>query len=543
MFSNVGLDIFIGLIFVFLLYSLLATILMEFIAHFMGLRPRMLLKSLRRMLEDNPPEIFGRKKGWTILDVFSDTWQSILRYFYPFKDMSLLRRFYQNPTVKYLGESKSSSKPSYMTAANFSQTMIRLLRDNNGLIGQESQMNAIRQFLFVDAEEYLKQYKSMLAVSDIIPHLQEVEKLLADPTITLNEIREKIPLLRTIPVSRKKKSLREDLIKKLSESAKTSANVEAFIQDFNGRYDTALKVFQNRIAKDTLKHLQRLFYEAQNDIDRFNQKLEIWFDETMHRASGWYKRQTQWILLVVGFVIAVWGNVDTIHIYKTLANEKNARDQMVNLAIHESGKYDTIIRQLTDSVTVDSTSQDSVVYRTRTVAMSDTSLQQAKKMVMEDIKNTENILGLGWCSTDSCKKCEAFERYVDSVKKESGKYVDSLKEKINSTKKQNIDSTKKAKSVDSLNGVIKIIDSNITVLEKQCEECYDKFENKATWWSFIGWLLTALAISLGSPFWFDMLNKVMKLRSAGTKPAAGSGTAAASDNTGTATRTPIARKG
>ena len=29
----------------------------------------------------------------------------------------------------------------------------------------------------------------------------------------------------------------------------------------------------------------------------------------------------------------------------------------------------------------------------------------------------------------------------------------------------------------------------------------------------IGWLLTALALSLGAPFWFDLLNKLMKLRS------------------------------
>jgi len=29
---------------------------------------------------------------------------------------------------------------------------------------------------------------------------------------------------------------------------------------------------------------------------------------------------------------------------------------------------------------------------------------------------------------------------------------------------------------------------------------------------FLGWLLTALAISLGAPFWFDMLNKFIVVR-------------------------------
>ena len=32
-----------------------------------------------------------------------------------------------------------------------------------------------------------------------------------------------------------------------------------------------------------------------------------------------------------------------------------------------------------------------------------------------------------------------------------------------------------------------------------------------------GWLITAFAISLGAPFWFDLLNKVMKLRATGAK--------------------------
>jgi len=29
----------------------------------------------------------------------------------------------------------------------------------------------------------------------------------------------------------------------------------------------------------------------------------------------------------------------------------------------------------------------------------------------------------------------------------------------------------------------------------------------------LGWLLTAIAISLGAPFWFDALNKIMVIRS------------------------------
>jgi hypothetical protein len=33
-----------------------------------------------------------------------------------------------------------------------------------------------------------------------------------------------------------------------------------------------------------------------------------------------------------------------------------------------------------------------------------------------------------------------------------------------------------------------------------------------------GFLITALAISLGAPFWFDLLKKLMQLRGDGAKP-------------------------
>jgi hypothetical protein len=40
-----------------------------------------------------------------------------------------------------------------------------------------------------------------------------------------------------------------------------------------------------------------------------------------------------------------------------------------------------------------------------------------------------------------------------------------------------------------------------------------------TWWMAFGWLLTALAGSLGAPFWFDLLKQVSNLRAAGPSPA------------------------
>ena len=73
--------------------------------------------------------------------------------------------------------------------------------------------------------------------------------------------------------------------------------------------------------------------DAQQDAGHFISLAEEWFDSTMSRVSGWYKRQTRWILLVMGLVIAVSANVDSIRIYSILARDKTAREQMVNIAL------------------------------------------------------------------------------------------------------------------------------------------------------------------------------------------------------------------
>lgn len=42
--------------------------------------------------------------------------------------------------------------------------------------------------------------------------------------------------------------------------------------------------------------------------------------------------------------------------------------------------------------------------------------------------------------------------------------------------------------------------------------------------TIFGWLLTALAVSLGAPFWFDLLSKFIRIRGSGTPPPEGTTT-------------------
>ncbi|HXR61549.1 MAG TPA: hypothetical protein VN732_09500 [Solirubrobacterales bacterium] len=50
-------------------------------------------------------------------------------------------------------------------------------------------------------------------------------------------------------------------------------------------------------------------------------ELEKWFDESMDRASGWYKRKAQWIALGIAAVVVLLLNVSTLRIAEQLSAE------------------------------------------------------------------------------------------------------------------------------------------------------------------------------------------------------------------------------
>lgn len=61
-------------------------------------------------------------------------------------------------------------------------------------------------------------------------------------------------------------------------------------------------------------------------------------------------------------------------------------------------------------------------------------------------------------------------------------------------------------------------------LAKEAKTAYGLFEDRlfkkdgSGLWLFLGWAITALAVSFGAPFWFTALQKLLNMRNAGPKP-------------------------
>lgn len=68
------------------------------------------------------------------------------------------------------------------------------------------------------------------------------------------------------------------------------------------------------------------------DLAAVQKALETWFDSGMDRVSGWYKRRSQRILVIIGLMIAALANVDTLRIAKSLYNDSGMRQGVVAMA-------------------------------------------------------------------------------------------------------------------------------------------------------------------------------------------------------------------
>ncbi|WP_413667886.1 hypothetical protein ACEN9X_25915 [Mucilaginibacter sp. Mucisp86] len=438
MFNSIVLDVFIGLIFVYLLYSLLATILQEIVARWFNLRSRMLQMAIRRMLEDD-----NKYSQLSLINAVIEIYYGIVRFFYPhYKSKSYLTKaFFNYPTIKYLAQSSWQSKPAYLDPSNFSQTLIYMLRGDN-YDGTSPQMSLIQKSLFVQ--------------------------------------------------------------KNILIGANTA-----------------------QIDSETLAFLQKLFYDSTNDIDKFKSLLEKWFNDTMDRTSGWYKKQTRVLLFLIGFIMAYNFNIDTIAIYKLLAKDKTARQNLVTLAVNNRDKYETLVKQVDekankDSLTADTSKKGAKIIR-HYIIVSDSDLVKARKAVDEDISQANMIAAIGRPDEDSCKICDTLKLRLGKIKNLHDTSSLKLRKGFatsNNKKPSKNDTLKLKKALDS----IKRVAHSDSLKIKQKIDYYNKtftcagnpYQNPQN--KFWGWLITALALSLGSTFWFDLLNRFIQLRGTGPKP-------------------------
>jgi hypothetical protein len=100
------------------------------------------------------------------------------------------------------------------------------------------------------------------------------------------------------------------------------------------------------------RDLLAMLEAAGEQRDRLRTEIEHWFDDTMNRVSGWYRRKTQVFLVIFGLAVAAIGNIDTIYIVDRLWNDPAARSAVVAQAQQTGAGAASVeeLRQQVDTV-------------------------------------------------------------------------------------------------------------------------------------------------------------------------------------------------
>jgi hypothetical protein len=77
------------------------------------------------------------------------------------------------------------------------------------------------------------------------------------------------------------------------------------------------------------KAAQIMWSEANENVARFRQNMETWYDEVMSRVSGWYRRRVQFWLWVWATLLVVALHADTIEIGQSLWTDDAKREAVV----------------------------------------------------------------------------------------------------------------------------------------------------------------------------------------------------------------------
>ena len=403
MFNSPFLDVTIGLVFIFLLYSLLTTSVNEAIATSFSLRARMLRNAItERMLANSVPE--GR---WgSVFKGIKELLIEIIKIITGYEKKNEKRKigddFYSHPLIKNYGSSSVFPLPSYIHNHNFSTVLMDVLKAEF-----DRRVNDIAQLRYSrsSANEPLETIKQNLIYSNLM------------------------------------------------------GKIHALIDFYGYHYKILGKPPEaSVIDEDTWHILDMHLRESMLDFQKFVFRIETWFDDTMDRVSGWYKRQTQTVLFLLGFTIAFGFNVDAIQIARQLSKDEEATGKLVELAIQATEKYknDPRVQQPSGQPVATIPTPADSANNTLTIKEYKEKLKSIDSFIKDTLQEANNILALGW----------------DEEKKEVAKETKGSK--------------------------------------------------------FIGFLITAFAISLGAPFWFDLLNKFVLVRGTGKREGNGNGTSSGS---------------
>jgi hypothetical protein len=88
--------------------------------------------------------------------------------------------------------------------------------------------------------------------------------------------------------------------------------------------------------------LYMLYIKSGKTSAGFQTAVENWYEDYMSQASKDYKLRMRWPLFAVGFVVALLFNIDAVHIADRLWNNSSLRTEVLNAAVQYESETDSV---------------------------------------------------------------------------------------------------------------------------------------------------------------------------------------------------------
>lgn len=235
----------------------------------------------------------------------------------------------------------------------------------------------------------------------------------------------------------------------------TIAGLETAIQNANGVPDN--------VKQALLALVKDAGGAAADQLEKAKKQIGDWFNAGMDRVTGWYKRWSQLVLILVGLAVAFFLGVDCIAIAKRLWTDPVVRDHVVQAA----GEF------------VDENKENPRL--TGTQAPADSAPREtAEDQEVAEAETAEEL------AREKVKEIQVFQSQLEALSLPMFPMT-GLREEYKSS-------------------------------HKGVEDSLPRMFGWWLWHHLLGFVLTSFAASLGAPFWFDLLNRFVNLRTTGKKP-------------------------
>lgn len=453
MFGSEILDIITGLVFVYLLLSLVCSAINEYIASMTNKRGKVLVQGIEALLKDSGvtdafyahplvETLFGKKE---VLDRYIAREKHVLERWRPgFRWIYRLYSWFRDKELRHY------RIPSYLPARTFALALVDASGFNRAGVRDAGAASAAARGA-----------GTQMAATPVPPNPSTSNTPAADAADAAPAAAAPAGPTPTF--------------RKVLETLQRDSGLE--VAEFPA-LEMAARLADENLPASVRERLAGLLGQGGVELNKLHDSVEVWFNNGMDRISGAYKRHAQTMLFIIGLILAVAVNADTLDLWRRLSTNDKLRE---GLAANAASTFQLIANARNDSTAA--TGAGVMAGGLRTIPFDSADQKHAKVLydtTLAALNRTQ--LQLGWSDDEAVALGVLVKR--PPVARDRG-FLSWRRE---------------GKAVQQI-------------------EWRPWFWYRTTFWpKLIGLLVTAFALSLGAPFWFDMLNKVVNVRNAGRAP-------------------------